>query len=69
MNKHKIDWSKAPAWANYLCYDRDGVWFWYEDEPAIYRGDWFVMTGRFQRCDDLEPVNWKDSLIERGEVG
>jgi len=32
---YKPDWSKAPAWAKYLCMDELGDWYWTEREPYV----------------------------------
>ena len=36
----QIDWSKAPEWANYHAFDKDGVGFWYENLPQKTDKNW-----------------------------
>lgn len=31
----KPEWVSAPEWANYIAMDRDGQWFWFENEPKV----------------------------------
>lgn len=63
---HVPSWDYAPEWANFSVYNRYGVWYWYENKPIIYRGDWLdVGNGKCRRVDEVEPVAWEDSLRER----
>lgn len=36
----KVDWSKMPAWINYLAMDRNRHWFGYNLEPNFEGGYW-----------------------------
>ncbi len=49
----RVDWTVAPAWANYSAMDEDGEVYWYQYEPEI----------------DYESKMWKDvidtCLVER----
>lgn len=42
----KIDWSKAPEWANYFAIDFDGEGHWFERQPALDdQGVWMNYAG------------------------
>ncbi len=36
----KPDWKDAPDWAEWLCRDSRGKWWWRTDEPMLVRGEW-----------------------------
>ena len=58
----KPDWSTAPAWAQYLAMDEDGMFFWYENKPRAGEESWVVYEGRAERAGH---GTWRDSLQER----
>lgn len=33
----KPSWDDAPKWANWLAQDKDGSWWWYEEQPEPSR--------------------------------
>lgn len=39
-------WSRAPNWAEWIAMDKDGRWFWYEDEPRPVDGGWITNLKR-----------------------
>lgn len=36
----KIDWSKAPEWANWVARDANGVWCWHSQKPHLSKTEW-----------------------------
>lgn len=40
----KPSWKDAPEWAQYLAQERNGRWWWFEEEPDYldYSGTWAV---------------------------
>lgn len=66
-----VDWSKMPAWANWVAMDENGEWFWYSEEPRLNQclTEW-IPSG--SDCGQIPPEytptftgNWHDSLVER----
>lgn len=57
------EWSKAPPWAKYIAMDRDGVWFWHENEPTLGSRDWQSM-GQISFAGE-DAFNWKTTMEER----
>lgn len=33
-------WSRAPNWAEWVAMDKDGKWYWYENEPRPAHSGW-----------------------------
>jgi len=70
---NKPDWSKAPSWSKWLAQDKDGQWFWWENEPHIRASIDFWMPSYDQRCNVdrassilQDPVlGWKETLEPR----
>ena len=62
----KPDWSQAPSWANWLCMDWDGSWWWYEQEP-FYKPKTLGWTAKGGKCDlhSHKDEIWKNTLEER----
>lgn len=54
---NKPTWENAPAWANWLAMDRDGYWFWYENEPYP-KGGSFRSHGRISMAQTNERASW-----------
>ena len=69
----KPDWSKAPSWSKYLAQDKDGQWFWWENEPTTRPSIDFWMpgydvrgaVGRASSMTDEQYENWKETLEQR----
>lgn len=65
----KVDWSKAPEWANYHAIDSDGRAFFYEENPEIFNSSKCWNSNlRLTRDDDgkrWDVDNWKKSLTKR----
>ena len=63
-----IDWTQAPAWANYHAFDEDGRGFWYEVLPT-FRGNWWCIPERTEwwMSDLALPAgqDWRQSLVGR----
>ena len=61
----KPDWKDAPEWAQWLAQDQDGLWCWFESEPAPRSKDWGCV-GRYKPAP-RPPVSkpWRDSLEPR----
>ena len=62
---NKPDWKDAPEWANWLAKDKNGCWFWYEDNPSINDINNVWSSDKFILCADNFCEDWKDSLEER----
>lgn len=61
----KQDWSKAPEWANYAAMDKDGEWYWYENEPIIvYKDHWSPIDCRYEKTEQNDDF-WKATLDKR----
>lgn len=58
----KPDWKLAPEWANYLAFDANGKWFWFENEPKIHDSEdiWRPNCGRNEPA-----VHWTESMERR----
>ena len=64
-----VDWSKAPAWANYAAMDKDGEWYWYENEPTPAAGLWVADPGsEFDRVYDIDHPDWRTTLTTRPDA-
>jgi hypothetical protein len=63
-----IDWSNAPAWAQYAAQDADGWWYWYEKEPYKDGKAWGYAPAT--RCTPViaRPTNWAGTLQKRPET-
>lgn len=62
-----VDWSKMPAWANWVAQDGDRSWFWYNEKPELSS---FLWRGCFRGSipSEFAPQfsgDWRDSLVER----
>jgi hypothetical protein len=62
----KINWSKAPEWANYIAQDYDGSWAWFESRPRPCKmwEYWVETEGRVLAITPENP-DWQDTLQER----
>jgi len=58
----KPEWRHAPSWANYMAMDRNGEWFWFENEPKLDEAEniWRPNQGRNERA-----YHWKESTDRR----
>ena len=58
----KPDWKDAPEWAEWLCMDDGGEWYWFENKPVKGCGLWRV-------ADDESKwrlaFSWEESLEPR----
>lgn len=41
-------WSKAPPWAKWRAMERDGFWWWFEQEPHKNHWTWLSFGGRME---------------------
>ena len=69
IDKPVVDWSKMPAWANWVAMEADGTWFYYSDKPQ-HHGDRFWLASEYicRIPKEFQPSftgNWRDSLVER----
>lgn len=69
VDKPTIDWSKLPAWAEYVAMDEYGWWFWYDKKPDCFHVAWFPCgkdhgTLPPQYCPK-GTFDWKQTLIKR----
>lgn len=72
-----VDWSKMPAWANYVTQGHLGDWCWWTHKPCLEYGHWCgtpappewanpgVIPKKYQ---PQWSGDWKDSLVERPTV-
>lgn len=64
---------KAPAWANYVACDADGIWLWFERRPeADLSGNerdwiWQISEGKCALVFK-QPSDWTDSLSRRPDL-
>lgn len=67
----KVDWSKAPEWANYHAIDEDGRGYFYEEKPELFTiTQCWNSNLRLTRDDDgkqWDVDDWKETLTERPE--
>ena len=77
IDKPVVDWSKMPAWANYVTIDQEGDLWWWRNRPCIELGRWAMNTmepdgGNFgvipRKYVPSWTGDWKDSLVERPKV-
>jgi ribosomal protein L7/L12 len=62
----KIDWSKAPAWTQWLAVDADGEAYWFEHEPKVVRELWDNEAGDVEFAFSTQvPENFTKELYER----
>ncbi len=58
----KPSWDDAPVWANWLAMDFNGIWCWYESEPAMslsINGIWVTKDS-----DIFETASYPDNMSE-----
>lgn len=63
-----IDWTQAPAWAQYHAFDKDGMGWWYEHEPICATSTgWWWSAESIGGSGYAKPAgqDWQKSLIER----
>ena len=61
----KPDKSSAPRWANYMAQDKDGDWYWFEDEPEpdVRLNVWLSSDGEVMEAGYGELLDdWRDTL-------
>lgn len=63
----KPSWENAPYWANYLARDKNGNWYWYENEPIGFNSDdeWICGDGRAEIARNESHTDWKQTLEQR----
>lgn len=62
----KIDWTEAPAWAQWLAVDADGEAYWFENEPKVAYKLWDSGTGDAEFAFSTQvPENFTKELYER----
>ena len=66
-----IDWSQAPAWAQYHVFDSDGRGWWYEVLPYIVDEWWCVANTRIEWLISGYTLpagqDWRQSLVEKAK--
>ena len=77
MTPHYVEWDKLPYWMQWVAVDENGDVFGYELKPRIRdEGDVWILGrknvyrlqyiwSKFIIKDNLEGVEWRQSLIER----
>lgn len=65
-----IDWTQAPAWAQYHAIDQNGNGYWFEDLPTIsdYHSVWQTDEESNLIASDftlLAGQDWRQSLVGR----
>lgn len=63
----KIDWSTAPAMANWHAFNSEGRGAWYTQQPHKQTFQWFTTGGFIGVSDYIMPANvdWKETLTQR----
>ena len=69
----KIDWSRAPNWANWWAMDANNCGYWFEEKPEIDKnynwwGSDFKTRAKFDwHANDynLSGIDWRDTLTRR----
>ena len=66
----KIDWTKAPDWAQWLAVDADGDAYWFENEPTpdLSREMWDTDTGVVEQVPFERPKDFTRALYERSNL-
>jgi len=59
----KPSWDDAPEWAQWLAKDKDGTWYWYEYQPIVAHGQWYMTEDG--RWEAVITDSWNDSLEPR----
>jgi len=66
-----IDWTQAPAWAQYHACDEDGRCFWYEVLPHVGEPMWCVDNQRIEWLISGYTLpagqDWRQSLVEKAK--
>ncbi len=64
----QIDWTTAPAWAQWHAFDSNGYGHYYQYEPKQTNIDW-LQFGHQDRSWRFLPTgqDWRDSLVKRPE--
>jgi hypothetical protein len=70
-----VDWSKLPAWAQWVAMDSTGTWRYFERQPTAYHSGWLSTDRSPTGCDYSSRIHeshlpgfsgeWKDSLVRR----
>lgn len=60
----KPDWKDAPEWGKFVAMDRDGVWYWHENDPEPRIHDW-ASNGRMRRATDTSRADWLTAMEPR----
>lgn len=60
----KPDWKDAPNWANWLAMDKDGEWWWFENEPELRESWWEPGCGHLRKAD-MDYYSWTGTLEYR----
>ena len=64
MAHDKVDWSKAPEWAQFAAMDKSGAQYWFEEEPFNDDlAEQWACHGRY--ASFLDCSNWRNSLTQR----
>ena len=59
--QHEIE---VPDWANWICTNKDGQVWVFENKPVIEVNYWFKADGQRERAITVVPLDWKNSLIQ-----
>lgn len=54
----------VPEWANWICTNKNGQVWVFENKPVIEVNYWFKANGQRERVFTVVPLNWKNSLIQ-----
>jgi hypothetical protein len=61
----KIDWTKAPEWAQWAAMDSDADVWWYQHEPDLAARSWYVGGGIDFQGNAPDASKWRESLRQR----
>ncbi len=65
---NKPSWDQAPEWANYLAMDKDGEWYWFEDEPIKSITTWIDRSGKIEYHNETPIYDWEETLEKRPKI-
>jgi hypothetical protein len=61
----KPDWSEAPEWAKWLAQDKDGDWYWWQDEPVVLREPfWMPNADDTGEIGLAKPAKFNEVILE-----
>lgn len=62
----KPDWKDSPEGFDWLAMDKDGTWWWHNEEPYPLSVSWVTDNGDFEMAEgDSSYADWRETLERR----